>query len=160
MEGEEEVTLTTPVKVVLPVPEGINPALLMLLHYDEYQMDWEMIVPYVYQEGTQWYMTFVAGSFSDFAVAHKVSVIKDYSNEGIWVTLDPHQNAAADQLFLCAIYNEAGQMLGTTTVNGDAFVKLGGKISEAYEVKVFTTSANGSWKPLFGAETIPLSSVN
>ena len=154
----EEVTLHTPVKVVLPVPANINPALLMILHYNEHEQNpvWETITPTVYQVGDQWYMTFVAGSFSDFALAHKVSVQKDPINGGIGVTLDVHQNAAEDQRFLCAVYSEQGQMLGVCTVSDNGFIELGTKYTSAYELKVFSVDVNDTWAPKYGADTISL----
>ena len=157
--NNKEITLSTPVKVVLPVPANVNPALLMILHYNEQNeqnQKWEIITPTVYQVGEQWYMTFVADSFSDFALAHKVSVLKDSENEGIWVTLDVHQNAAEEQQFLCAIYSEQGQMLRSAMINGDTFIELGSEYYGAYELKVFTIDANDTWTPKYGADTISL----
>lgn len=159
MANNEEITLSTPVKVVLPVPANVNPALLMILHYNEQNeqnQKWEIITPTVYQVGERWYMTFVADSFSDFALSHKVSVLKDSENEGIWVTLDVHQNAAEDQQFLCAIYSEQGQMLRSAVINDDTFIKLGSEYYSAYELKLFTVDANGTWTPKYSAETISL----
>jgi len=61
----DEEALKVPVKVILPIPEKIDPEFLVLLHYG-LNGDVEEIVPYVFREGGRWYASFVLTSFSDF----------------------------------------------------------------------------------------------
>jgi len=67
-----------------------------------------------------------------------------------------HQNAAEDQRFLCAVYNEQGQMLSFDVINGEAFIELGSEYYSAYELKVFATDADDTWAPRYEVDTILL----
>ena len=58
--------LAVPVKVTLPIPAGINPAFLAVLHYHTAGGEPEAIHPYVFQENGKYYASFVLSSFSDF----------------------------------------------------------------------------------------------
>ena len=60
--------LKVPVLIDIPVPEEINPAFLIVLHYHLSNDEPEVISPYVYQAGNRWYAQFVLTSFSDFAL--------------------------------------------------------------------------------------------
>ena len=63
--------LPVPVKVTLPVPAGINPDYLAILHYHE--GGWtEEIHPYCFQKNGKYYASFLLTSFSDFAMTTQV----------------------------------------------------------------------------------------
>ena len=57
--------LAVPVKITLPVPSTINPEFLVVLHYHE-NGEVELLEPYVYEVGGEFFADFVLTSFSDF----------------------------------------------------------------------------------------------
>lgn len=61
--------LAVPVKVTLPVPAGVNPDFLAILHYRA-DGTFEKLLHTVFEEpGGQWYASFVLTGFSDFTLA-------------------------------------------------------------------------------------------
>ncbi|MBR5538251.1 MAG: hypothetical protein IKU58_10175 [Clostridia bacterium] len=109
--------LAIPVKLVLPVPQDINPAFLVVLHHKLSDNSWEVVEPYVYQEGGKWFASFVVDSFSDFAFANGMKVTETGENSLlVELTLsDP------DAIFLCALYDGDDKMLDVAEISsGDA----------------------------------------
>ena len=66
----EDSTLKVPVKITLPVPAGINPDFLVILHYHA-DGTYEEIRPYIDQKGGKSFATFVVTSFSTFVMAER-----------------------------------------------------------------------------------------
>ena len=62
---EDPENLEVPVKIIMPVPETINPDFLVILHYHA-NGTVEEIFPHIYKENGQYYASFVLTSFSDF----------------------------------------------------------------------------------------------
>lgn len=62
--------LAVPVKVTLPVPAGVNPDFLAVLHYRA-DGSFEETHHTVFEKDGQWYVSFVLTSFSDFALTEK-----------------------------------------------------------------------------------------
>lgn len=58
--------LAVPVKITLPVPSGIAPDALVILHYHVPGEDPEEIQPYIFQQDGQYYASFVLTRFCDF----------------------------------------------------------------------------------------------
>lgn len=109
--------LAIPVKLVLPVPQDINPAFLVVLHHKLSDNSWEVVEPYVYQEGGKWFASFVVDSFSDFAFANGMKVTETGENSLlVELTLsDP------EAIFLCALYDGDDKMLDVAEISsGDA----------------------------------------
>lgn len=72
--------LEVPVKVTIPVPDGVNPNFLVILHYKqngEIEELMDGIGAHVYKEGGQWYASFVLTSFSDFAITQFAEKTED-----------------------------------------------------------------------------------
>ena len=80
--------LKVPVKIVLPVPETINPEFLVILHYHVNGGKPEEIRPYIFEENGKKYATLILTSFSDFVMTvkggntAKNGLIQD--DDGIW----------------------------------------------------------------------------
>ena len=65
--------LEVPVKLVIPIPEGINPDFLVVLHYSLAGGEpEEVLMPYIFEKDGQWYASFVLDHFSDFVMTEKV----------------------------------------------------------------------------------------
>ena len=102
--------LAIPVKLVLPVPETINPAFLVILHHKQSDDSWEVIHPHVYQQDGKWYAAFVTDSFSDFAMANGVEITWQEEQSALRVEL----TASIDGVtLLCALYDSNHRMLDT-----------------------------------------------
>ena len=85
LDGVENASdLTVPVKITFPVPAGINPDYLVILHYSITETAPELINPYVFNKGTQWYASFTLDHFSDFVMTHEIHDFKfgDINNDG------------------------------------------------------------------------------
>ena len=57
-----------PIKITMPIPEDIVPDKLRILHYGADGID-EILFPYVFREGDDWYASFVVTHFSTFVFA-------------------------------------------------------------------------------------------
>ncbi|MCD7786132.1 MAG: leucine-rich repeat protein [Oscillospiraceae bacterium] len=66
-DGVDSHALTVPVKITLPVPATHDPEMLVLLHYADGENPVELETT-VFESGTQWYVSFVLTSFSDFVM--------------------------------------------------------------------------------------------
>ena len=130
--------LAVPVKITLPIPDGINPSSLVILHRltDDTV---EEIQPYAYCEDSLWYASFVVTGFSDFAFAWKIpahpvqAVTAKTISGGVRVQVNLVQGIA-DTVF-CAAYHENGQMLGIVQLLGKEAITI--PCNNAYRVKVF-----------------------
>ena len=75
--------LEVPVKITLPVPANINPEFLVILHYDASGGVKELIMPYLFTEGGQTYVSFVLTSFSDFVMTqYRQTAPGDMNDDG------------------------------------------------------------------------------
>lgn len=63
--------LAVPVKVTLPVPTGVNPDFLAILHYRA-DGGCEEVLHTVFERGGQWYASFVLTGFSDFTLTERL----------------------------------------------------------------------------------------
>lgn len=63
--------LAVPVKVTLPVPAGVNPDFLAILHYRT-DGGCEEVLHTVFERGGQWYASFVLTGFSDFTLTERM----------------------------------------------------------------------------------------
>ncbi len=61
--------LDVPIKITMPVPDGISPSQLHILHYYADGRLSEIVFPYTYQENGVWFASFVVDHFSTFAFA-------------------------------------------------------------------------------------------
>ena len=102
--------LAIPVKLVLPVPETINPAFLVILHHKQSDNSWEVIHPHVYQQDGKWYAAFVTDSFSDFAMANGVEITRQEEQSALRVELTASIDGTT---LLCALYDSNDRMLDT-----------------------------------------------
>ena len=106
--------LDVPVKITMPVPAGINPAFLVILHHKADGSISEVFHPYIFR-GTdgKYYATFVISSFSDFTFA-EAQVTAKLSATGVDVTVSvPAEATAATASVVCAAYDASGKMLGS-----------------------------------------------
>lgn len=129
--------LAVPVRITLPIPTHINPAFLVILHYDS-QGKPQVLTDsalYTYQEDEQWMVSFVVEHFSDFVFTETKSAPLDpnaaYSGtlRGDWKSLDwvctqagrlTLSGAPADgEAVLAAQYDGRGQFLGAEILDAD-----------------------------------------
>ena len=71
--------LKVPVLIDIPIPDNINHAYLVILHYHLTTNQPERITPYVYQAGNKWYAQFVLTRFSDFIMTEDLEAKKNAS---------------------------------------------------------------------------------
>jgi len=108
----ENQQLVIPMQITMPVPTGLDPAYLILLH--ELPDDGlETIQPYVFEKDNQWYASFIVTSFSDFAFANAELKAQKVS-AGVNVTV----NLAVDVpgSAICAVYDRNGRQLGVSVI--------------------------------------------
>lgn len=85
---QDEENLKVPVKITLPVPGTINPNFLVVLHYHP-DGTFEEVRPYIYQEGSQFYASFVLDRFSDFVMTEvKRGLLGDANSDGVVMPKD------------------------------------------------------------------------
>lgn len=84
--------LAVPVKVTLPIPEGINPDYLAILHYRA-SGRFEEVLHTVFEKDGQWYASFVLTSFSDFTLTVKAASI-EVQRGGRYQAVNPPAGAA------------------------------------------------------------------
>ena len=137
--------LAIPVSITLPVPTGINPAFLVVLHYLESEDRYEEIHPYIYRENGSWYASFAVTSFSDFALA-TVSLQTEAAEEGVLVTLNLVMDLPGTAI--CAVYDGNGKLLGAAPVEealtaGEHYVGIECDGTKAASVKLFLLDGNG-----------------
>ena len=112
--------LAVPVKVTLPIPAGVNPDFLVILHYSAggwYEEVWHN----VFEKDGELYVTFVLTSFSDFTITELAASIKT-DRDGSYETVNPPEGA---RLYLARYeggrmtsFEELKELSGTLTGNG------------------------------------------
>lgn len=147
--GEVIGELDVPVWIKLPVPKGMNPSLLWILHYHDDNADPQIIEPTMSEEGGQWYASFAVTSFSDFAMATKKPQIFLSENNGVWTAMpDPYYAPKQGGICIWSVYDDDGRMIGVTTgtdenpINCDgkpAFAKLFIVDGESYQATCLET---------------------
>ena len=144
---EEGKQLKIPVQITLPVPAGINPAFLVILH-EKSEGDWEeLTLPHVYEEDGQWYATFNVHSFSHYAMGEKALTAQA---EGTTVTLQAHLPTKGVQTqYLCAVYSAQGQMLGMGVLQPQSddqlVITLAQDVPAGATMKIFAPDAGSGW---------------
>ena len=163
-EGQEDVVLTKeangdskqldiPVKLRIPVPTGINPQFLVILHHDMSGNVDEILMPYIdYDEDGKAFATFVLTHFSDFSFVEARVSFED-GGDKVNVTAKLPENASAVQAY-CAAYDEAGKMLAIsetgTLKDGKVELTLNCALADVHHGKVFFVDSDG--KPVASAE--------
>lgn len=64
--------LKVPVLLDIPVPQGINPSYMVILHYHANGTDFDVIHPFLYEVQGRTYAQFTLTSFSDFVITETV----------------------------------------------------------------------------------------
>lgn len=129
--GEENITaehqeLAVPVKIRMPVPEGINPDFLVILHHRADGTVSEILHPYLTREGDKPYANFVLTSFSDFTFAEEqLAAVRTGAGVNVTAKLP---DGAETKTVVCAAYDANGKMLAAesaaTFTDGKANVSL------------------------------------
>ena len=130
LEHEETVIeeLDAPVWIKLPVPKGMNPSLLWILHYCDGSKTPEIIVPMMTEEQGQWYASFAVTSFSDFAMTNRRPQIFLNESDDMWTAKpDPYYVSKQGGLCIWAVYDEDGRMIGTGTGTGSMTIPCDGE---------------------------------
>ena len=154
-ETEQKQQLKVPVKITMPVPNGINPAFLVLLHFHSDGTYEEIQFPYVFEEKGQTFVSFVVTSFSDFAIAQRGFGISSIDLETNTVTASVASETAG--ILAAAVY-EGGRMTGIVTEdvekNSSESIDLTlPALSAEAQVKLFLFDVNGI--PLYEAAAKP-----
>lgn len=135
--------LIVPVQITLPIPEGVSPEFLLLIHFLTGTNDFEIIQPKIVDNT----ITFVTDGFSDYALVNLVSA-KEHT-DGVEVKLAGTSGKTA----IAAVYSGDGRMVGTVTMTNGM-----GKIlcdpAEAVEVHFFLL--DGSHAPVAPMKTVTL----
>lgn len=137
--GHQE--LDVPVKITMPVPAGINPEFLVILHHKADGTINEILRPHLFRGGDgKYYATFVISSFSDFTFA-EAQVTAKRTDTGVDVTATvPDEAAAATSSVVCAAYDTNGKMLGSGVgqfTGGTLNFSIACDSAKAAAVKVF-----------------------
>lgn len=144
---EEGKQLKIPVQITLPVPAGINPAFLVILH-EKSDGDWEeLTLPHAYEEDGQWYATFNVHSFSHYAMGEKALTAQA---EGNTVTLQAHLPTKGVQTsYLCAVYSAQGQMVGVGVLKPQSddklVITLDQEVPAGATMLIFAPDAGSGW---------------
>ena len=154
-ETAQKQQLKVPVKITMPVPNGINPAFLVLLHFHSDGTYEEIQFPYVFEENDQMFVSFVVTSFSDFAFAQRGFGISSIDLETNTVTASVASVKAGT---LAAAVYEGGRMTGIVTEaveeNSSESIDLTlPALSAEAQVKLFLFDVNGI--PLYEAAAKP-----
>lgn len=140
--------LVVPVVIDMPVPAGINPNFLVVLH-KLWDGTIEEIRPYIYTKGNTPYARFVVDSFSDFALIDQPVTLLSSNDTTINVQA-VGLDADADRVF-AASFSTDGQMLGIDLVDANGLAELENDPDVA-TVKVF--AMNDQLCPLNMMETV------
>ena len=144
--------LKVPVKITMPVPAGINPDFLVLLHFHSDGTYEEIEFPYIFEKDGQPYVSFVVTSFSDFAFAQRAFAISSIDLEAQNITTAVGSKTAG--MLVDAVYDENGRMTGAATAPvtaGDLknIVLSLPSLAEGSQVKLFLLDSSGT--PLYEA---------
>ena len=151
-ETEQGQELKVPVKITMPVPAGINPDFLVLLHFHSDGTYEEIEFPYIFEKDGQPYVSFVVTSFSDFAFAQRAFAISSIDLEAQNITTAVGSKTAG--MLVAAVYDENGRMTGAATAPvtaGDLknIVLSLPSLAEGSQVKLFLLDSSGT--PLYEA---------
>nr|WP_325194980.1 hypothetical protein [uncultured Oscillibacter sp.] len=151
-ETEQGQELKVPVKITMPVPDGIDPDFLVLLHFHSDGTYEEIEFPYIFEENGQTFVSFVVTSFSDFAFAQRAFAISSIDPEAQNITAAVGSKTAGT--LVAAIYDENGRMTGAATAPvtaGDPknVVLSLPSLTEGSQVKLFLLDSSGA--PLYEA---------
>ena len=151
-ETEQGQELKVPVKITMPVPAGINPDFLVLLHFHSDGTYEEIEFPYIFEKDGQPYVSFVVTSFSDFAFAQRAFAISSIDLEAQNITTAVGSKTAG--MLVAAVYDENGRMTGAATAPvtaGDLknIVLSLPSLTEGSQVKLFLLDSSGA--PLYEA---------
>ena len=155
----EDGRLAVPIKLTLPIPEGINPDFLVIMHrhadgtYEELSVISDIIIT---QVDGQYYATFMVRSFSDFVFAERTQLTAEKTADGVKVTLKANPGSRTLTAAL-AVYDARGKQLGVALapLTGSTLTKpVPCDPSEADHVRVMILD---SWKPAEAARTVDVS---
>ena len=108
LENVDSTQLDVPVKITLPVPDGVNPEFLVILHYHVTGEEPEEIWPHVFQQDGQYYASFVLTSFSDFVMTMPAEQGTECQHE--WddgkVTAEPGCETTGIRTYTCKLCGE------------------------------------------------------
>lgn len=117
--------LAVPVKVTLPVPAGVNPDFLAILHYQADGTVEELLHTVFEEPGGQWYASFVLTGFSDFTITELAASIR-VDPDGSYEAVNPPEGAglylaryAGGRMTAC---QELKELSGTLTGGGKLFL--------------------------------------
>lgn len=160
-ETEQKQQLKVPVKITMPVPYGINPDFLVLLHFHSDGTYEEIQFPYVFEKNGQTFVSFVVTSFSDFAFAQRKFGISAMDVKKGTVTAAVATGTPAT--LVAAVY-ENGCMTGADTKTLTADDKADGQtwtftlslptLTQGAQVKLFLFDSTGT--PLYEAVSNPI----
>lgn len=158
--------LAVPVRITMPVPENINPAFLVILHYDSQGVPQALSGPalYTYQENERWMVSFLVEHFSDFAFtetrAQDPSLVYSGTLLGSgrslgWACteageLSLYGEPAAGETVLAAQYDGAGRLLDTKLLTSG---RLSARL-DAAAVKVSLFWLDAGRQPVSAAGTV------
>ena len=147
-------SLAVPVKISMPVPAGVNPLFLVMIHHHADGSYEEIMDYYIHQKSGTWYADFVVRSFSDFTFAEKRAIA---GRTDIGVVVNVASIEDADKV-ICAVYDENGKMLRAAFAEANAGTEVPlSDPEEAAEVRVFFLSEGFS--PVAPSSVIPLGSA-
>lgn len=121
-----------PIKITMPIPENIVPDKLRILHYGANGIE-EILFPYVFREGDDWYASFVVTHFSTFvfAEATTAATIGDKEYDTLQEAIDAADSGAKINLYrnsddtVLQVANKSLQIdCGTYTIRDDVDWKL------------------------------------
>ena len=139
--------LKIPVQITLPIPAGINPNFLVVLHHKSDGTWEELRLPHIFKDGDQWYATFNVHEFSYYALSQ---IVPTAQAEGNTVIVDAHlpTNGVKTQ-YLCGVYSEQGQMLGMGILQPQAenalTITLDQPVPSGAYVKIFAPDVGAGW---------------
>jgi len=102
--------LKVPVKITMPVPTGINPDFLVLLHFHADGTYEEITLPHIFEDesGNPW-VSFVVTSFSDFALAERDNFVSIQESDEHSISFIFSCNEVSSAI--AVIYDSHGKLL-------------------------------------------------
>ncbi len=154
-EGEDQ--LKVPVQITMPVPAGVNPSYLAIIHFRADGTYEEVPFPHIYTDGGVQYVSFIVTSFSTFAFAERedgLGIYLEYFDTSI------HADASVrdGETIFIAIYDWDYRLLGVSEIEVEAGAGDYGvffeNVGEATYAKAFMVDCNG--KPVCESAEIQL----
>lgn len=126
--------LAVPVKVTLPLPDDLNPAFMVVLHYSAGSARPEEIVPELSRDaGGRWQASFVLTHFSAFALAEKASALAPDHGCSVQITAGlPGEGTA-----YAAAYSGMGRMMGVCTLDPEGRGEIFCDAAQVVRVAIF-----------------------